>query len=182
MASATAKARKAAPDDAPPATFDDIARNKMRDTLTEYRGLVVRAARDERLSGDELARVLDLLTYMGLPDFAWDRDIKAQREHDDNASREAEARKAMPAAEARAAESWQRIEVLEQELKQLREQHHRDTRTLPARIVGHGQRRNELAAFNPHLFAAIDEAARLRMNDKNKRRPMPAEPLGWSTT
>ena len=182
MASATAKARKAAPDDAPPATFDDIARNKMRDTLTEYRGLVARAARDERLSGDELARVLDLLTYMGLPDFAWDRDIKAQREHNANAAREAEVRDAMPEAEARAAESAKRIKALEDELKQLREQHRRDVNVLPGKVVSCGQRRNELAALNPHLFAAIDEAARLRMNDKNNRRPMPAEPLGWSTT
>jgi hypothetical protein len=75
----------------------------MRDTLAEYRGLVVKAASDNRLSSDELARVLDLLAYMGLPDFAWERDIKAQREHTANAACEAEAKASWPAAEARAA-------------------------------------------------------------------------------
>lgn len=180
MTTTTTKRAKQ-PQPAAPATFDDIARNKMRDTLAEYRGLVVRAADDEQLSADELARVLDLLAYMGLPDFAWDRDIKAQREHNANAAREAEAMAALPAAEARAAESSQRIKALEDELKQLREQHRRDVNVLPGKVVSCGQRRNELAALNPHLFAAIDDAARLRINDKNKARPLPADPVGWST-
>lgn len=181
MSPATAKARKAAPAATPPATFDGIARDKMRDTVAEYRGLVARAARDERLTGDELARVLDLLTYMALPDYAWDRDIKAQREHDANAAREAEVRAALPEAQARAAESSKRIKALEKELTDLREQHRRDSMVLPAKVASCGQRRNELAALNPHLFAGIDEAATLRINDKNKGRPLPADPVGWST-
>ena len=181
MASATVRPQVRAATAAPPATFDDIARSKMRDTLAEYRGLVVKAASDNRLSSEELARVLDLLAYMGLPDFAWERDIKAQREHTANAACEAEAKAALPAAEARAAESTQRIKALELELKQLREQHWHDVNVLPRKIVSSGQRRNELAALNPHVFADIDEAARMRINDKNKGRPMPADPVGWST-
>lgn len=179
MATATATGKGKAK--AAPVTFDDIARDKMRDTMTEYRGLVARAANDERLTADELARVLDLLTYMGLPDFAWDRDIKAQRDHTDNAAREAEARRMLPEAEARAAKSTERIKALEEELRKVREQHYRDVDVLPRTLTGYGRRLNELAALNPHLFVNIDDAVRLRIDAKNKSRPLPAEPLGWST-
>jgi hypothetical protein len=179
MTTATATAKGKAK--ATPVTFDDIARDKMRETIIEYRGLVARAANDERLTADELARVLDLLTYLGLPDFAWDRDIAAKRDHDNNAAREAEARKRMPEAEARAAKSTERIKALEEELRKVREQHYRDVDVLPRTLIGYGQRLNELAALNPHVFANIDDAVRLRIDAKNKSRPMPAEPLGWST-
>lgn len=177
MTTATAKGKaKAAP-----VTFDDIARAKMRETISEYRGLVARAANDERLTADELARVLDLLTYMALPDFAWERDIKAHREHTDNAAREAEGHKMMPEAQARATATAERIKALEEELRKLKEQHYRDVEVLPRRLIDYGQRKNELAALNPHLFVNIDDAVRLRIDAKNKSRPMPAEPLGWST-
>jgi hypothetical protein len=179
MATATATGKGKAK--AAPVTFDDIARDKMRDTMTEYRGLVARAANDERLTADELARVLDLLTYMALPDFAWERDIKAQREHTDNTAREAEGHKMMPEAEARATATAERIKSLEDELRKLKEQHYRDVEVLPRKLIGYGQRKNELAALNPHLFVNIDDAVRLRIDAKNKSRPLPAEPIGWST-
>ncbi len=181
MAPATATAKAKPKSKAKPATFDDIARDKMRATITEYRGLVARAANDEQLTGDELARVLDLLTYMGLPDFAWERDIKAQRERDNNAAREAEARAKLPEAQARAPALVKRIEALEQELRQARERQYADNEVLPRTVAGYGQRRNELAVLNPHLFAGLDEAVRMRIDDKNKTRPMPPEPFGWST-
>jgi len=180
MATATATAKGKAKNNAKPATFDDIARDKMRTTITEYRGLVARAANDEQLTGDELARVLDLLTYMGLPDFAWERDIKAQRDYSNNAASEAATRAKMPEAEARAAKSGERIKALEEELRTLRQQQYTDVESLPRTLVGYGQRLNELAALNPHLFAKIDEAVRMRIDDKNKTRPMPPEPFGWS--
>jgi hypothetical protein len=179
MTTATATAKGKAK--AAPVTFDDIARDKMRETISEYRGLVARAANDERLTSDELARVLDLLTYMALPDFAFDRDIKAQREHTDSAAREAEGRKMMPEAEARAKATTERIKSLEDELRKLMEQRYRDVDVLPRKLIAYGQRKNELATLNPHLFLNIDDAVRLRIDAKNKSRPMPAEPIGWST-
>lgn len=182
MAPATARPARAGKADSPPATFDEIARTKMADTLTEYRTLVARCAGGEQLTSDELGRALELLAYMGLPDYAWHRDLKAQHEHTANVQSEAQLAADMPAAEVRAAEATKRIEELEKELRTLREQQHRDVRGLPSRLVGYGQRRHELAALHPHLFAAVDDAARLRIADRNKARPMPAEPLGWSTT
>jgi hypothetical protein len=177
MTTATAKGKAKAT----PVTFDDIARDKMRETISEYRGLVGRAANDQRLTADELARVLELLTYMALPDFAFDRDIKAQREHTDNAAREAEAHKMMPEAQARATATTERIKSLEDELRKLKEQQYRDVEVLPRKLIAYGQRKNELATLNPHLFVNIDDAVRLRIDAKNKSRPLPAEPLGWST-
>ena len=88
----------------------------------------------------------------------------------------------MPEAQTRAAAATKRIEALEKELKQLQEQRHRDTDTLPRTIIGYGQRRNELKTLNPHLFASLDNAARMRLAAKNKTRRMPADPLGWSAT
>lgn len=179
MVSATTTTRGKSKPAAQPATFDEVARAKMRDTMAKYRRFVERAAGGEQLSVEELNHVLELLTYMALPDFAWDRDIKAQREHTVNAARESEVRALIPEAQTRAAAATNRIETLEKELLTLKQQLHRDTKSLPVQLIDHGRKKNELAALNPHLFANIDDAVRLRMAEKNKGRPLPAEPLGW---
>lgn len=180
MAVTTQKQPKSA-EPAAPATFEEIANRKMGDALAEYRTFVQRAAASEPLTDKELERVVELLAQMALPDMAWARDIETHRDHVANANRESELAAMMPEAEARAAKSTRRLQELEQELKQLREQHYRDTTALPNKLISCGQRRNELAALNPHLFADISEAVRLRRAARNKTRPMPAEPVGWSS-
>jgi hypothetical protein len=177
---ATSKGKSKA--DAQPVTFDEIARSKMRKVIEEYRTFVERSARDEGLTADELDRVLECLAYMSLPDYAWERDVKTHRDYLSNARHEADTRRQMPEADTRARQSTQRIKALEDELRVLKQQHYTDTQVLPRKLIGYGQRLNELSALNPHLFANVDEAVRLRMADKNKGRPMPADPLGWSTT
>jgi hypothetical protein len=181
MVSATTTSKGKSKPAAQPPTFDEVARSKMRDTLTEYRKFVERAAKGEQLSVEELDRVLELLAHMALPDFAWDRDIKAQREHTANANRESELMALLPDSQTRAAATTKRIEALEKELLTLKTQLHRDTKLLPMQLIDHGRKKNELVTLNPHLFVNIDDAVRLRMAEKNKGRPLPAEPLGWST-
>lgn len=183
MPIATAKTRgTTTSNEAPaaPTTLADVSRAKMIDALRAYRRFVQRAAAGEDLTEVELGEVANALDRLALPDYAWPRDVEAQREYVHNAEREREAVSQLPAAEARAAESTARIKALEDELRRVRDQHHADVDTLPRRIAGCGQKRNELAMLHPHVFASIEAAADLRLRVKNKARQMPADPLGWS--
>lgn len=163
-------------------TMEQVSERRMQEVLEQYRAIVARAANGEQLDMRTMEQAAELLERMALPSWCLDRDVRAQRDYDAASLAVQHARAQMPEAEARAAASTKRIKELEQELLTLRQQHHSDVIKLPSKITHNGQRCGELRAFHPHLFVDLAEAARLRIRERDKGRPMPAEPLGWSTT
>lgn len=181
MTTTTTRRPKAEPQ---PTTFAEIAARKMAECIEQYRGHVRRAAAGERLTADDLDKVLEALAYMRLPEYAWERDVQAQRDHDSASKAAAELRAKQPASDARLAEITARIKAVEAELHALRSEQHMLATVEPMTRVGHGQRINELAFNHAHLFADVAEAARLRQEAKDKPagvRPKTDEPITtWS--
>ena len=185
MSTTTTKRPKAS-EPAEPATFAEIAARKMTETLEQYRGYVQRSASGEKLSADDLDRVLEALAYMRLPEYAWDRDVQAQRDYTASAKAVAESSAKRPANDARLAEVVARIKEAEAELKALHAERNMLANVEPMARVGQMQRVNELQVNHPHLFLDVADAVRLRQEAKDKAtggRPAPAasEPITtWS--
>ena len=162
-------------------TMEQVTERRMQEVLEQYRAIVAKAANGEQLDVREMEQAAELLERMGLPSWCLDRDVRAKRDYDAASLAVQHARAQLPDAEARGAAAAKRIKELEQELLTLRQQHHSDMRKLPGKITHNGQRCGELRTFHPHMFADLVEAARLRILERDKGRPLPAEPTGWST-
>ena len=163
-------------------TMEQRAERRMQEALEAYRAIVCRAANGAELDNAALDQAAELLEQLGLPSYCLDRDTKAQQDYDATSLAEIKSKAMLPEADQRAAVTSKRIQELEQELKQLRLQLHQDVQSMPRRVAEYGRHRHELAAFHPHLFLEVADAARLRLQARDKAKPMPAEPLGWSAT
>jgi len=172
--------------DTQPATFAEIAARKMRETIEQYRGFVQRAASGEELNAEDFDRVLEALAYMRLPEYAWTRDVQAQRDYTAATAAVAEATSKGPANDARLVEVVARIKEIEGELKVLQAERNVLANVEPMVRVGQMQRVNELHVNHPHLFLDAADAARMRQEAKDKAaggKPAPAssEPVTtWS--
>jgi hypothetical protein len=166
MTTTTRKASKAEP--AAPPTFAAIAAKRMADAVVKYREHVARAAAGEQLDAGQLTEAVETLALMGLPEYAWERDVQAHRDYLTLSKAQAEARAKAPASEARAAELVERIKALENELKAARTEHYTLASVEPATRVGYGQRIGELELNHPHLFADVSTAVQLRTAAKAK--------------
>lgn len=188
MVTATTTRRSASKSDTPPApaTFAEVASAKMAATLTKYRAFVSRAAAGESLTPDELGQVLEALAYLRLPEYAWERDVSAQRDHTMTLAAIAKAEATKDADEKRLTVVTERIKQLDEELKSLRGEQYTLATVSPMTRVGHMQRQNELTANHPHLFMDVADAVRLRQDAKDKaagvgRKPAVNEPMTtWS--
>lgn len=165
---ATTATRRSKEQAAPAVTFADVARKRMRDRIEQYRASVQRAAAGQQLDAAELEAALEALTTMGLPDYAWDRDVSAQRDYASTVQTLNEAQARRPASEARLTEIVARIRTIEEELKALRSERHTLADVDPMTRVNTQQRLNELALNHPHLFLDVAEAVRLRQEARAK--------------
>ena len=161
-------------------TMQQVAEQRMQEAIKQYRAIVCQAANGDELDAKAYELAAELLERMALPTWCLDRDVRAQRDHDNASLEQQRATAQLPAAEARAAESTQRIEELERELRELRQQHDRDVRVLPEVVTSNGRRCGELKAFHPHLFYSLEDAARLRLEERDKRKPVATELMGWT--
>jgi len=179
---ATRKTTKAEP--AAPPTFAAIAAKRMADAVTKYREHVARAAAGEQLDAGQLTEAVETLALMGLPEYAWDRDVQAHRDYLALTKAEAELKAKAPTSEARAAELAAEIKSLEEMLKAKRAEHYTLASVEPATRVGHGQRIGELHLNHPHLFAEVGTAVQLRTAAKAKaagHAPAPITSSGITT-
>lgn len=164
----TATKTKTTPPPAPP-TFATIARKKMRERIERYRGFVKRQVEGEALDEADLVQVTDLLEGLGLPDFAWARDIEAlQRAYASNAKFKA-AVDAEPAARQRAAELLAEIATLRAKLQALTEEHRR-AQAAASKSAAYSHTLEQLSADHPHLLGDIDTGVTFRLEELNKRR------------
>ena len=166
----TATATKAKPSKAPavPMTFAEIAAQKMRDTIEQYREQVARAAGGEAIDPVSAEKVLAMLAFMHLPDYAWDRDVAAHRDYAATTAAIEQATADAPARELRLVEVVARIKAIEEELKALQSERHTLASVDPMVRVGHMSRRNELTVNHPHLFLEVEQAAQMRSDAKAK--------------
>ena len=181
MATAT-KARKAKNEE-PAMTLDEAVENLLRENLELYREYVARGARGEQLYGDELARIEATLTELGLPHYAWERDLQATKKHGVLTAELAKLDEAQPAAEAEAKQLAAEIPQIERRLNEARGRLNELQKVRPATQIGLAQRLQELRVNHPHLFHSIAKAVELKMEARRKvaaqqrQAEMPKE--GW---
>ena len=159
--------------DTPPATFDGIARKKMRERLTAYREFVKRQAEGESLSEDDLSQVADLLEGLGLPDYSWPRDVEASQRFAVTSGKLKVAVDAEPANRQRSLELAKEAEALQAKLRTLHEELRR-TQAGAGKVAGYGQTLRQLAADHPQALADIESAVTLRVEELNRRKAVRA--------
>jgi hypothetical protein len=165
----------------PPPTMAEVQERKTLERLTAYRNLVARAAAGEQLRDEDMGTASNLLDDLGLPPYAWARDVQAKRDDDAAAEQETGFRAAEPDRLARERDAAERVKALEEELKAMRQRLHQAATVEPMRLMNVLRVRNELRVNHPQMFADLVEAARLRIRERDKGRPAPAEPTGWGT-
>jgi hypothetical protein len=165
----TVKTRKAPSADTTPPTFDGIARKKMRERMTAYRELVKRQAEGEQLDEADLSQVADLLEGMGLPDFAWFRDIEATQRFNVANGKYRAALDAEPANRERAVELVKEVEGVRAKLLTLREELRR-AQGGAGKSAAYGQTLAQLQNDHPQALADIDQAVTLRLEELNRRK------------
>ena len=169
-----------------PLTMEQIQERKTRERITAYRDLVTRAAARQQRD-DDLTTASDLLDALGLPPYAWARDVAGKREDAAAAVDEARYREAEPARMEREQELGAKVSALDAELKALREQLQDAARREPMRLLNVLRRRNELRANHPHVLGDVEQAVAFRLQAKRKGMPTPTTPTptgsvhdGWS--
>ena len=167
---ATATKMKAEPKPAAqPITFDEIAHKRMSDRLRQYREFVSRQATGETLNADEMGAVADVLDLIGLPAFAFSRDIEAMQRFRHSQDKHRAAVEAVPEHHANAMRLAAEVEAMKAKLDHLREEHRRALAGTN-KPTAYGQTLAALAHEHPHLLADIDTAARLRVEELDRRK------------
>jgi predicted nucleic acid-binding Zn-ribbon protein len=177
----TTATKKPAATPAAPVSIQDAAAKRMQERITAYRKAVEDAAAGKSMSAETVEAVLEHLDAMGLPDFAWQRDVEAVRQMGRLAV-EVEAFDAeRPGRAQRIAKLLEEIKRCEQSLKDARAEHYNLTHTAEMQYVDRLRRQNELVAGHPHVFATVENAAAMRLAEKAKgRNTTAAEVTGWS--
>jgi phosphoglycerate-specific signal transduction histidine kinase len=164
----TTKTRKAAEPTTPP-TFADIARKRIREQLTAYRGFVERAVAGEQLEESELSQVADLLEGLGLPDFAWSRDVEAASRFAVSSGKLQAAVDAEPTNRQRTQELAKEVGVLQAKLRTLHEELRR-AQSGAGKVAAYGQTLSQLQHDHPQALADIDTAVTVRLEELNRRK------------
>jgi hypothetical protein len=171
----------------PVPTFTEIAHGKMRDRIEAYRDYVARAAGGEKLPEADLGKVLELLEQMGLPDFAWARDVDAAKAFALAKQDEQRMESERPADAARAKALSERLAALEVEMQGVRGELYQVAEWKPSKLVDVMRRQHELEAGHPHVLGSLDVATELRVKAVERSRTIPASRpqgdrnTGWST-
>ena len=167
---ATATRTKSEPKPAPePITFDEIAHKRMSDRLRQYREFVSRQASGETLNADEMGAVADVLDLIGLPAFAFSRDIEALQRCRRSQEKHRAAVEAVPEHRANATRLAAEVEVAKKKLEQLREEHRRAESGV-SKPTAYAHTVQVMAHEFPHLLADLDLAARLRVEELDRRK------------
>lgn len=144
-----------------PLSFEQVAEQKIRSTLEEYRAAVHRQAAGDNLTAPELDRVAELLDVLRLPELAWGQHVQAVREV---AEARAERAKIEAVLDAEAAEG----RALAGEVVQLRKRleeiglRQKTLARTPHRLSEQFRRENEAAQLFPEVVLDIDEAVAVR--------------------
>ena len=164
-------------------TFEELAAQKMRETIEAYRAAVEREASGERLLGEDLEKVESMLGAMHLPGICWARDVQAQRDYR-SASAAISASDAARASQAAEAEELvKQIKQLEEQIAKARGRLHECTSMAEMRYVNVCRRQAELETVHPHLLGPIEQAVAQRLAHKSKALGGPGQQPreGWST-
>jgi hypothetical protein len=168
----TLKTRKAA-EPSPPPTFGDIARKRIRQHLSSYRGFVERAVAGEQLNEEDMTAVYDALEKLHLPTFTFERDVRGVKDHARSAGKAADAEAREPEQRQRGRQVTEDIAKLTKQLNELKAEAHRLSVGGPLKLAAYMQRVNELKSLHPHVLLPLDKAVEVRASAMNVDAPPP---------
>ena len=159
--------------------LDRQATERLTKTLEAYRLRVQGVADGKALTARQVDEVAGLLEALGLPRFAFDRDVQAvQKYHSLEAN----------LTELESAEDDERLEAeaLEKEIAGIRRRLGEATGRLheirsvrPMTRAGLATRLGELESVHPHCLMPIAKAVRIRLQAKAKAQPAGEKLEGW---
>jgi len=179
----TATRPRKAKSEEPALTLTQAVENRLRESLETYRAFVDRAVAGDQLYAGELERVEATLTELGLPHYAWERDLQATKKHRLLTDSLAKLDEAQPAAEAEAKQLVAEIPQIERRLNEARGRLNELQKVRPATQIGLAQRLQEFKVNHPHVFHSIARAIELKMEARrrvaaqSRQAEMPKE--GW---
>lgn len=159
--------------------LDRQATERLTKSLEAYRHRVESVADGKALTARQVDEVAGLLEELGLPRFAFDRDVQAvQKYHSLEAN----------LAEIESAEDDERLEAeaLEKEIANIRRRLGEATGRLheirsvrPMTRAGLATRLGELESLHPHVLMPVEKAVRIRMQAQAKTQPAAEKLEGW---
>lgn len=161
------KTRKTEPSSPP--TLDGVARKKLRTHLEEYRSMLAQQVAGEELTEAHLSRVTDCLDALGLPDFAWARDVEALQRHAVVKTKFRAALEAEGPNRERSVELSKEIESIRARLMALQEEQ-RKSQAAANKPATYANSLAQLEAEHPHALGDIDTAVTLRLAELNRRK------------
>jgi hypothetical protein len=166
-------------------TPEQVAQRKMAGAITTYRDLVGRAAQGQELSQHDLEQAAELLEVMHLPPLCWDRDLRAHREMAAAQKHEQALADQFPGNAERCRQITERLRHIENELRQLRAEHHELAVFRVQQHTDSCRRQRELQHAHPHLFEELPKAVQFRRQARHSPPPadleLGADPdVGWS--
>lgn len=159
--------------------LDRKAAAAMSATLQEYRQRVESVANGKAPTARQVDDIAGMLEALGLPRFAFDRDVQAVRKY-----RLLEA----DLAEMEAAEESERLEAeaLDKEIANIRRRLgeasgrlHEIRSVRPMTRIGIARRLGELESVHPHALMPVGKAVRIRLQAQAKARPAAEKLEGW---
>ncbi len=152
-----------------PISFDEIAAKRMRERIEAYRALVKRQAAGESLSESDAETGMLLMEQLGLPQYAFNRDVEAVQRHAVVRAKWDAAVANEPANRERAKQLAGEINEAEKKLRMLREEFQR-ANAATGKPGTYSNTLLSLASDHPHVLADLETAVRLRLDDINRRR------------
>jgi hypothetical protein len=154
-------------------TFEEIARQRLTQRVTEYREFVARRAAGESLTLEETERVLEVLESLALPDFAFERDADAVKRYAANERKW----QAIVADEPQARERGQavkaEIESTQKRLAELKAEAHRLEVVMSGKAVGYVTSLRQLKHDHATVLDDLEVAVSLRSEEIARRRRSP---------
>lgn len=165
----TTATKKTAAAPVTPPTFAEVAHRMMRERVERYRKYLKRQSEGEQLEDADLSHVAELLEGLGLPDFAWARDLEALQRHAMAETKFQTALDAEPANRQRNLELMAEIQTLQAKLAALLEDQRR-AQAGSNKSTTYAHSIAVLAADHPVALADIDTAVTLRLEEMNRRK------------
>ena len=143
-------------------SYAAVARKRLRQRLTDYRSLVEAAVAGKQLTEDQLGNIYDILSGIGLPSFAFERDVEGVKQHARSLAKWTEYQQRELTDRERQRVVGGEIKALTEQLNSLKAEAHRLSTSLPLKAAGACQRVNELKALHPQVLLDLDDAVDVR--------------------
>ena len=163
-----------------PADMEQVELDALRESLGEYRTAVADAADGKQHDASEMNVIRSAMRDIGIPAYAWARDIEARRKMRSlNASLD-ELLEAQGKRDIEAQQLDAEIQQIKRRLAEANARRHELVTVAPMTISNLSTRIGQTRTEHPHLFHSVEDVVRHRVAENAKRAAAASAPqTGW---